>query len=221
MLQVAQLACAAGDRTLFRDLSFIVQPGEVLQLRGPNGVGKTTLLRAIAGLGRPIEGSISFDGEPLDATPYRWAGLMLMQGHLSGWKQHQSVWDNLRSQAQLDTAQHTPAPELIEHWLGEAGLSKQRHLPAGRLSAGQKRRMGLARLGLNLAGSRKVWLLDEPTTALDLAGQTLLVDLIARLVESGGMVIAATHQSLGLQTRAIEPRTLEIEPAQRRAARHE
>jgi heme exporter protein A len=221
MLQVAHLACAAGDRTLFRDLSFIVQPGEVLQLRGPNGVGKTTLLRAIAGLGRPIEGSISFDGEPLHATPYRWAGLMLMQGHLSGWKQHQSVWDNLRSQAQLDTAQPIAPAGQIEHWLGQAGLSRQLHLPAGRLSAGQKRRMGLARLGLNLAGPRKVWLLDEPTTALDLAGQTLLIDLIARLVQSGGMVIAATHQALGLETRGINIQTLEIEPAQRRGSRHE
>jgi heme exporter protein A len=215
VLTVTQLACGAGDRTLFRHLEFSLASGEIMQVRGVNGVGKTTLLRAIAGLGLPLEGRIQFNGEDVLSQRARWNGLMLFQGHLAGFRLHHRVLDNLRDQAMLDHGKACSDTALLQA-LERAGLARQRTLPVGRLSAGQKRRLGLARL--TLAGHKPVWLLDEPTTALDAEGQQLLVELLREHAGRGAMAMAATHQSLGMEQTPVCVRTLEIERARKQAS---
>ncbi|MCZ8184181.1 MAG: heme ABC exporter ATP-binding protein CcmA [Beijerinckiaceae bacterium] len=187
-LAIRGLAMARGYRTLFRDLDIDLAPGQVLQLTGPNGTGKSTLLRLIAGFLRPDAGSIRWSPLPEDATP---GECLHYSGHHEGLRDGLTAHDNVATLASLLGGD----PGRAEAALIEVGAGPLAELPVEVLSAGQRRRVALARL---LAAPRPVWLLDEPFTALDRDGQALVRRLIASHAQAGGLVIAATHQPLDL-----------------------
>jgi heme exporter protein A len=178
-LEGRALACSRGPAALFRDVSFRVGAGEWVAVRGPNGSGKTTLLRCVAGLTRADAGSVSRDGD------------LVYAGHLAGIKDELSAEENLEGALALRAVAVDRA--RTQEALARVGLAKRRHLPARRLSAGQRRRIGLARLMLDPA---PIWILDEPLTALDDEGQALFAELLARHLERGGLALLATHHEL-------------------------
>lgn len=190
-LEARGLACGAGDRILFEGLELRVAPGAWATLVGPNGSGKTTLLRAIAGLVRPLAGEIRWRGAAQRAGSGPWRSDCLYQGHAAGWKDPLSARENLTLQAALDGLAATVRE--IDAALAGAGLVRQADLPFGRLSAGQRRRLSLARLSLS---RRRLWLLDEPGTALDRDGVELLATLVDAHLARGGTALVATHQAL-------------------------
>jgi heme exporter protein A len=200
-LQIDALSCVRGDRVLIRDLSFAVGDGELLHLKGRNGSGKTTLLRALAGLLLPEAGEIRWEGKNIRSLREEYSRHLLYLGHLNGIKGDLSAVENLRIATTLDGFKLSES----RAWdvLGEIGLRGHEDLPSKHLSQGQKRRVALARL---LANDARVWILDEPFTALDVAAVQLLQDVIRRHVENGGMAIITTHQEvamIGEHTRTV------------------
>jgi len=189
MLEAIDITARRGTNVLFTRLRLRVDAGRALLLTGRNGSGKTTLLRILAGLTRPEEGRVTIDGEPTHAMRSH----MAFAGHAAALKDELTVQENLR--ALVDLAGETPTREGLQEALGAVDLLQQRELPAGALSAGQRRRVGLARLALL---PRALWLLDEPATALDTSGLRILADLVAQRLRGGGIVVAATHQPLDL-----------------------
>ncbi len=179
MLEGRGLSCARGFATLFREVTFQVNAGEWLAVRGPNGSGKTTLLRCAAGLTRADKGHITRDGA------------LLYSGHLPGIKDDLTTEENLKSALSLRGVK-VDQPAIADA-LARAGLEKRRQLAARRLSAGQRRRIGLARLMLDPA---PIWVLDEPLTALDDEGQVLFTQLLSRHLDRGGLAVLATHHDL-------------------------
>jgi heme exporter protein A len=177
LVSAAGLAIMRGERVLFRNVDLAVRPGEALALRGANGAGKTTLLRILAGLTRPEAGAVH-----RAATPH-WIA------HREGLKPAETPREHLRLWA---SAWGSPAD--IDTVLARMGLARPRDVPARYLSAGQRRRTALARL---LLDTRPVWLMDEPYTALDAEGRSLVDALIAEHRNSGGAVIAAIHGDAG------------------------
>ena len=190
-LEGRSLACTRGFATLFRDLSFEVGAGEWLAVRGPNGSGKTTLVRCIAGLTRPDRGEIRWNGAPARDADAEFRADLLYSGHLPGIKDDLSAEENVRASLELRGVHATA--EAVREALAQAGLERRRQLPARRLSAGQRRRIGLARLALDRA---RLWALDEPLTALDDEGQALFARLLERHIAAGGMAVIATHHDL-------------------------
>ena len=186
-LVVENLAVRRGSREVFSGLSLALAPGEGLLLTGPNGAGKTTLIRAIAGLLRPDSGSVRLDGLEDDAEVGPNCHLV---GHQNGIKASMTVGENLRF-----WAKYLGGGADVEPALKRLGLASIEDLPAGYLSAGQKRRLGLARL---LVAKRPLWLLDEPTVSLDTVSTAILAAIVAEHVAEGGMAIAATHIPLGI-----------------------
>ena len=191
VLQVRDLACRRGPALLFSKLDFEVAGGELLCVRGPNGCGKTTLLRCVTGLTRPDEGIVSWHGESSRVDPERMRAAMAYAGHLPGLKDDLSAEENLEFSLRLRGAPTTA--EQRRDALAAVGLDKRRRLPARRLSAGQRRRIGLARPALDPA---ELWVLDEPLTALDDAGQALFVELLDRHLARAGLALVATHHRL-------------------------
>ena len=190
-LRVEGLACSRGPATLFRDVAFQVDSGDWLAVRGPNGCGKTTLLRCVAGLTRVDRGSVSWNGRGTRDDREAFNTDLLYTGHLAGIKDDLSAEENLDGALRLRG--QSPPADAIRAALSEVGLEKRRHLPARRLSAGQRRRIGLARLMLDSAAC---WILDEPLTALDDAGQALFSRLLREHLDRGGLALLATHHDL-------------------------
>jgi heme exporter protein A len=195
-LTAENLACARGDKKLFDGLNFRVTAGQALAVEGANGAGKTSLLRMIAGFLAPVAGRIvvKTDGRENDDAEERGKSVGWM-GHLDGLKPQLSVREQLDFFASLYGQKADGAV------LEQVGLARQADLPCRYLSAGQKRRLGLARL---LAARRPLWLLDEPFAALDVSGQQLVGQLMARHCGSGGLIIAATHEPLGLGNESLK-----------------
>jgi heme exporter protein A len=188
-LEARDLACSRGGTALFRDVTFGVTAGEWLALRGANGSGKTTLLRCVAGLTRADAGEVFWDGLGVAAGAFR--AELVYAGHAAGIKDDLSAAENLRDTLALRAA---PAEEsAMREALVQVGLDKRRHLPARRLSAGQRRRIGLARLALDPA---PLWLLDEPLTALDDDAQRIFTGLLQRHLGRGGLAVIATHHDV-------------------------
>jgi heme exporter protein A len=195
-LTAENLACARGDRVLFQGLRFRLEAGQALSVEGANGTGKTSLLRLIAGFLTPRAGSlllITDQGETDDGEER--GKQVAWLGHQDGLKPQLTVSEQLAFFAAL-YRNSADRQSVLE----EVGLSRQKDFPCRYLSAGQKRRLGLARLMLS---RRPLWLLDEPLAALDSDGEKLVTGLMRRHCEAGGMVIAATHAPLGFSLPGI------------------
>ncbi|CUU43745.1 Cytochrome c biogenesis ATP-binding export protein CcmA [Blastochloris viridis] len=186
-----RLICERGGREVFRDLSFSLAAGRALALVGPNGAGKSSLLRLTAGLVRPVSGTLELKGFDPELTVAEQAHYL---GHLDALKPALTVAENL--DFWIRALGGGPGVALGVA-LDQVGLARLAELPAQYLSAGQRRRLALARL---LVVHRPLWLLDEPTTALDVAAQARLFELIAGHLAAGGLVMAATHQPLAVTT---------------------
>ncbi|UCE31007.1 MAG: cytochrome c biogenesis heme-transporting ATPase CcmA [Burkholderiales bacterium] len=209
LLRVSELACTLGYRTLFSDLGFELDAGQWMMLTGANGAGKSTLLRVLAGLVAPTAGSVCWYGTPRRAEDPDWHARLVYQGHAFGWKDALTTTENLAMQAALDLGVGHPATrgDAIEGALERVGLARQRKLAFARLSAGQRRRLGLARLVLV---RRPLWLLDEPTTALDTDGQRLFARLLEGYLGAGGCAVIATHLEFPTTLPAVALRLGEV-----------
>lgn len=195
-LTAENLVCVRGDRRLFQGLSFRVRAGQALAVEGANGAGKTTLLRMIAGFLAPAAGRILVNSENRDSDDAEERGRLVgWLGHHDGLKPQLTVLEQLSFFAHLYGCKADPAV------LETVGLSRQADLPCRYLSAGQKRRLALARL---LSSERPLWLLDEPFAALDTAGQSAVGQLMTRHCGEGGIIIAATHDPLGLGNESLK-----------------
>jgi heme exporter protein A len=192
-LSAMGLGCVRGSRTVFSNINLELFSGGALALLGPNGSGKSSLLRLIAGLLRPSQGRMGLEGGDDECTLPEQAHY---QGHLDAFKPSLTVQENLDFWSRYLGGQRV-APEESLTAVGLGGLAD---LPAAYLSAGQRRRLSLARL---IAVPRPVWLLDEPTSALDAAGQERLVELMRQHLGTGGMILAATHGPLGIEAREL------------------
>ncbi len=187
------VVCVRGGREVFAGLDFAATSGEAVAVMGRNGSGKTSLLRLIAGLLVPAGGTIVLEGGDAELTLPEQCHYL---GHRDALKPALSVAENLSFWADFLGGERCDAVES----LATVGLDHATHLPAGFLSAGQRRRLSLARL---LTVRRPVWLLDEPTTALDVAGQDMFGGLMREHLGRGGMIIAATHAPLGIDSREL------------------
>ncbi len=185
------LVCVRGERIVFANLSFSLAPGEALLLLGPNGSGKSSLLRLLALLLKPEAGQLLWDGAPVTADPEAHGARTRYVGHLDAVKPVLDLRENVAFWARLAGAGEARVPDALACF----GLGALADLPGRMLSAGQKRRTNLARL---VAAPAPLWLLDEPTTALDRASITVLEDLIADHRAGGGMVVLSTHQDVRL-----------------------
>lgn len=189
-LSATDLTCIRNGHALFAPVSFTVTPGTAMRLQGPNGIGKTTLLRAIAGLGQPPQGTLHLDGRQIGETE----GAFAYSGHLDAIKPALTVMENLS----FWTAVYGAGD--LQDTLARFALTPLKTRPAGRLSAGQKRRLGLARLAL---GRARLWLMDEPTVSLDQVSIAALGAVLSSHLSAGGAALIATHLPLPIEATAL------------------
>ncbi|NOU00099.1 MAG: cytochrome c biogenesis heme-transporting ATPase CcmA [Gallionella sp.] len=191
MLEVRKLACSRGDHRLFSELSFTLDSGQIMQVQGANGSGKTSLLRSLCGFLMPDEGEIIWRGENIRELDEEYYAEMMYLGHLNAIKDELSGLENLRISAGLSGVELTEKEAMDA--LRRMGLKGREMLPTKVLSQGQRRRVALARMLVNDA---KLWILDEPLAALDVGAVALIQQLIAEHLARQGMVIFTTHQPL-------------------------
>jgi heme exporter protein A len=199
MIQAINLSCSRDDRTLFSELNFSVNAGQVLLLEGKNGSGKTTLLRILCGFREADSGQILWHNQPIENTDYH--ADMAYIGHLDGIKKELTVLENLKMSLALATAGNYSITQALEkvHLAGYDDALVQT------LSAGQKRRLSLARL---LITKKPLWLLDEPFTSLDKGGILLISQLMVEHCQLGGLIILTSHHDLDLK--AIEVQRINL-----------
>ncbi|MDE2358213.1 MAG: cytochrome c biogenesis heme-transporting ATPase CcmA [Betaproteobacteria bacterium] len=191
LLEARSLAARRGYATLFQGVSFALVAGGALAVSGPNGCGKTTLLRMLAGLAAPAEGEILLGGTRVHPFDPRLRDAVAFNGHLPALKDELTAIENLAAWTTLENERADL--QGIDRALDRVALGKRSRIPARALSQGQRRRIGLARLALS---PRRLWILDEPLTALDGDGVDVLEALLAAQLDGGGIVVAASHQAL-------------------------
>ncbi len=192
-LTATGLTLSRGPRRLFAGLSFRLMPGQALVLRGANGSGKTTLLRVLAGLTVAESGELQWDGRRWTTLCTGQRAVSLYLGHANALKDELTAAENLAESLAFDGVS---VPDALQRQsLDNMGLAGRHHLQARRLSQGQKRRVGLARLAL---ACKPLWLLDEPTNALDADGVALFSGVVASHLQQGGMACIASHLPLSI-----------------------
>ncbi|MBU3618095.1 cytochrome c biogenesis heme-transporting ATPase CcmA [Polynucleobacter sp. JS-Fieb-80-E5] len=192
-LEARALTCIRGERQLFQNLNLTVTAGECLHVRGENGVGKTSLLRLLTGLSKPETGEVRWNHQSITKDPSTYHRELLFLGHRDALKEDLTALENLQLYAVLDDI-HLPGDKALAA-LWRFGLRGRESLPVSCLSAGQKRRVLMARM---LTRQAKLWILDEPFNALDIRAVQDLQGLIAEHVEQGGLVVLTSHQAVDL-----------------------
>lgn len=193
LLETRSLECVRDDRLLFKDLSITLAEGEVLQIEGANGSGKTSLLRILCGLRRADDGEVLWQGEEVSGVREDYYANMIYIGHLPCIKGDLTTLENIRSL--LDTRSQSAPIDEIDQALAKVGLAGFDDVPAKALSSGQRRRILLAFI---LLAKAKLWIMDEPLTALDVQGVDLVETMLLEHREAGGSAIFTTHHGMQL-----------------------
>lgn len=196
-LSIENLSCEKGEQLLFENLSFSVQEGEALQIRGVNGSGKTSLLRIIAGLSQPTTGTVNWNQQTIHKCFELYCAELNYIGHKLGLKDELTAHENLAFICRISGRNE----HLVSDALISLGLADKNEIPLRSLSAGQKRRTALAKLRLSPA---KLWILDEPFTAIDQDGVALLVHLMESHLQNNGMIVFTSHQDIPLKSHKQE-----------------
>ena len=199
MLQGINLECIRGTRRLFKDLNITIEPGDLIEVRGPNGSGKTSLLRILCGLATPAAGEVQWRGKNIRALGEEYFASVAYLAHQNAVKDELSAIENLRIASAIagNALNKTGAREILKR----VGLKQQQNLPARALSAGQRRRLALTRL---LTANATLWILDELLTSLDDMAIDLSREFISEHLKNGGMAIVATHQDLNLTAPRVQ-----------------
>lgn len=193
-LDIEQLACQRGDKILFTDLNLTFKSGDFVQIEGHNGIGKTSLLRILAGLALPLSGKVRWNSCEIEVDREGYYDNLLYLGHQSGVKPELTAWENLRFYQQVSASKQ--GDDILWQALEMVGLLGREDLPVSQLSAGQQKRIALARLWLSTA---PLWILDEPFNAIDKSGVGVLTRHFEQHAEQGGIVILTSHQDVPSQ----------------------
>jgi heme exporter protein A len=196
MLETIDLECTRGERLLFSHLAVRIEPGSCVRIGGENGAGKTSLLRILCGLLAPTHGEVRWDGQGIRTLREEYWQTLAYVGHLNGVKDDLTALENVRFAGELGGRADDARAEVALRALGLGGFLRSQ---ARFLSQGQRRRIALARLFL--AERARLWILDEPFTALDVRGVKVLSDLIGAQAQRGGIVVLTTHQEVDLPGR--------------------
>jgi heme exporter protein A len=200
MLELVNLSCQRGERMLFSHLSMVINPGKLVALGGENGSGKTSLLRMLCGFLPPEQGTILWQGKNITECRETYAAQLTYVGHLNGLKEDLTPVENI--QFLTAVAGEPISDAATREGLEAVGLSAQVHgLPTRVLSQGQKRRVALARVWLS---TRPLWILDEPFASLDEAATCLMTQRFQAQVNTGGVVIVATHQKIEIAPESVQ-----------------
>lgn len=197
LLQTHNLSCMRNDRLLFEQLNIGLEAGQMLVVEGPNGCGKTSLLRILTGLRLADGGEILWRGEPIDRLAGDYFEQVNYVGHHDGVKHELSCLENLR----LARAMGVPSQQDLDDVLDKVNLYAYGETEAGNLSAGQKRRLALARL---LATNALLWILDEPFTSLDKASMALFSELFEQHLQRQGVIVMTSHHDISLPTQSLQ-----------------
>ncbi len=204
-LEIRNLSCNRNDRLLFEHLEFVLESGEILVVEGPNGCGKTSLLRILTGLRMAEAGEILWRGEPVARLAGDYYEQLTYVGHHDGVKHELSCLENLRLARAMGKSSTTDLDDVLE----QVNLYDYGETEVGSLSAGQKRRLALARL---LATDSMLWILDEPFTSLDKASMSMFAALFERHLQRQGLIVMTSHHEISLSTKTVQRLQLGVQP---------